>query len=440
MNSRARHWGVTIVLLLFTAVVQGQDSSSGGAGLWHLKDCIVYAEDHNIQINTQKLNTQVAGEQYLLTRAAVLPDLSGSANENLRHPGNNNGGDIGTNGSLGLNSSLMLYRGGYLKDDIQQKNLEVQSANLSLLTIINDITVQVTQAFLTVLMDKETVVYARDLANTSQEQFRRAQQLFEAGSLSRKGLLQTQAQLAQDQYNLTSAINVERRDRIDLRQVLQLTDTAFDIAIPDTIINSGVVTPMARVKSIALANRPEMKNAEVSIDIARKELDKARASAKPTLNLAGGIGSSYVSDPAASVTRQLDNNFYQQVGLTLLVPIFTKRVNRTNINVARIGVEQTKLNRDNTQTVLELNIERTYVNVVNAQAQYDAALTQVSSAKEVYHIANEEFRIGSIAIVDMIVQRTQYIQALQNYLSAKYNAALAMRIYEFYLGVPITMD
>jgi outer membrane protein len=77
---------------------------------------------------------------------------------------------------------------------------------------------------------------------------------------------------------------------------------------------------------------------------------------------------------------------------------------------------------------------------VNAQAQYDAALTQVSSAKEVYHIANEEFRIGSIAIVDMIVQRNQYVQALQNYLSAKYNAALAMRIYDFYLGVPITMD
>jgi len=439
MNRRARHWGVTIVLLLFTAASRGQDSLSGGAGLWHLKDCIVYAEEHNIQISTQKLNTQVAGEQYLLTRAAVLPDLSGSANENLRHPGNNNG-DIGTNGSLGLNSSMTVYRGGYLKDDIQQKNLEVQSANLSLLSIINDITVQVTQAFLTVLMDKESVVYARDFANTSQAQFSRAQTLFGAGSLARKGLLQTQAQLAQDQYNLTSAINAERRDRINLKQLLQLTDTAFDIAIPDTIINSGTVTPMERVKSIALANRPEMKNAEVSIDIARKELDKARATAKPSLNLDGGAGTNYASDPATSVMRQLDNNFYQQVGLTLLVPIFTKRVNRTNINVAKIGLEQTKLNRDNTQTVLELNIESTYVNVMNAQAQYDAALTQVSSAREVFQIANEEFRIGSIAIVDMIVQRTQYIQALQNYLSAKYNAALAMRIYEFYTGVPITMD
>ena len=89
-------------------------------------------------------------------------------------------------------------------------------------------------------------------------------------------MLQTQAQLAQDQYNLTSAINVERRNRIDLKQLLQLTDTAFDIAIPDTLINSGIVTPLATVRSAALANRPEMKNAEVSIDIAGKELIQTR--------------------------------------------------------------------------------------------------------------------------------------------------------------------
>ncbi|MCW3121197.1 MAG: transporter [Flavipsychrobacter sp.] len=432
MNPRIRHWGAAILLLLFTAV-HGQESVSMSS--WRLKDCIDYAREHNIQVSTQKLNTQIAGEQYLLTRAAILPDLYGSANQNLRHSGDGSNGGFSTNGSLGLNSSMALYRGGYLRDDIQERNLEVQSANLNLLTIINDITVQVTQAFLTILMDKESIIYARDLASTSQAQFNRAQQIFQAGSLSRKELLQTQAQLAQDQYNLTSAISIERRDRISLKQLLQLTDTAFDIAIPDTIVNSGIVTPFEKVKSTALSIRPEIKNAEVNVDIALKELDKAKAAAKPSLNLGGGIGSSYTDDPATSVTRQLDNNFYQQVGLTLSVPIFTKRVNRTNINVAKIGVEQSKLNLGNTQTVLELNIERAYVNVVNAQAQYDAAVTQVSSAKEVYNIVNEELRIGSIPVINMIVQRNQYMQALQNYLSAKYNAALAMRIYEFYMGV-----
>lgn len=440
MKAVTRQLLISILLILFTSETNGQDNLDTNK-LWRLADCIEYARNNNILITTQKLNTSIAGEQYLQAHAAVLPDLYGNANQNFSHTNNNNGGKaININGSLGFSSSLVLYRGGYLKDDIQQKNLQVESANLSIMERINDISVQVTQAFLTVLMDKENIIYYRDLANTSKAQLDRARLMFKVGSLSRKELVQAEAQLAQDQYSLTSVVNNERRDRISLKQLLQLSDTSFDIAKPDTIINAGIIAPLAETKSAAFATRPEIKNADIGVDIADWGLTKARALAKPSLNLSSGIGTSYSNESSSSIIRQFDDNFYQQVGLTLSVPIFTKRVNRTNINIAKIGVEQAKLNRDNTRTVLELDIERAFVNVVNAQGQYEAAVTQLSAAREVYHIANEELRIGSINRVELFVQRNQYIQALQNYLSAKYNAALAVRIYDFYRGIPITMD
>ncbi|MES2703881.1 MAG: TolC family protein [Bacteroidota bacterium] len=432
---------LSILLVSYSCLAMAQDSLRRGQNLWRLQDCIQHAIDNNIQVTTLLLIRDISGEQQLQAKAAIRPDLYGSASPDVRHIGRNSSGStISIGGSLGVNSTLNLYKGGYLRNDIELKGLLVESANLSLLERINDITVQVTQAFLAVLMDKENIVYTQDLLNTTNAQLQRAKQIFAVGSLSRKELVQAEAQLAQDRYNLATSINTERRDRITLKQLLQISDTSFDIQRPDTIVNTGIIPPLAEVRSTALANRPEVKNADVRVDAAKVGLAKARALAKPSLDLRSGLGTSYANDPSTSFIRQFDNNFYQQVGLALSVPIFTKRINRTNINIAKIGIEQAALDRQYTRVNLELNVERAFANVLNAQAQYDAAVVGMASAREVYNIASEELRIGSSNRVELIIQRNQYIQALQNYLNAKYNAALAARIYDFYRGVPITID
>jgi len=436
-------WVAIGTWLLLCATFAAAQNGTNNDHLWRLQDCITYAVHNNIQLTTQALNRNILGEQYLQSKAAVLPDLYGSASQDLRHTGNNlssTGRDISTSGSLGLNSTLNLYKGGYLREDIGQKKLQVQSSDLTTLEKINDLTIQVTQAFLAILLDKEHIIYAQDILNTTVAQSERAKKMYAVGSISRKELAQSQAQLAQDRYNLTGSISDERRDRILLKQLLQLPDTTFDIKRPDTIANAGVIMPLQEVATIALTSRPEIKDADVRMEIAKKELAKARTTAKPSLDLRSGVGTSYSNDPNTTLIRQFDNNFYQVVGLALSVPIFTKRINRTSINIAKIGIEQAELNRNNTRITLELNIELAFVNVLNAQNQYDAALTELTSAREVYNIANEELRIGSINMTDLLVQRNQYIQALQNYLNAKYNAALAARIYDFYRGIPITMD
>jgi outer membrane protein len=45
---------------------------------WTLEECIAYAKKNNIQINTLRLNTSSAEEDLKESKAAILPDLSGS--------------------------------------------------------------------------------------------------------------------------------------------------------------------------------------------------------------------------------------------------------------------------------------------------------------------------------------------------------------------------
>jgi outer membrane protein len=84
-------------------------------------------------------------------------------------------------------------------------------------------------------------------------------------------------------------------------------------------------------------------------------------------------------------------------------------------------------------------VEQSYINVLNAQSQYDAAEKQMDANEESYRITNEEFKIGSVDMVDLLQQKNLYVQALQAYIQAKYNTILSLKIYEFYTGVPVAL-
>jgi outer membrane protein len=453
MISKLKHI-LSYLLILGCLNAFAQDSTLISKPLrWSLSQCIDYAKKNNIQINSLRLSQQTAQQEYLLARASRLPNLSGQASETLIHQnsrgnvaivnGNSvvtsGGSGISTSGQYSLNSNVTLYNGNYINNNILQKNLDVESANLNIIQQENDITLQITQAYLTVLLDKENIVSDTSVANTSKAQVKLEQQRFNVGSVAKKDLIQIQAQNATDQYNLTTAMNTERGDLLTLKQLLLLpTDADFDIPKPDTIIlNKNGIVPLKSAEDTALKNRPEIKNGQLGLDIAQYGVKLAQAGYKPTLTAGGALGSQYSS--GSNYFSQLNNNFYQQIGLTLSVPIFTRRVVKTQVEEAKINVDQTQLTFKNTKITLSQTVERAYINVQNAQSQFDAAQVQYNFNVESYRIANEQLKIGSSSIVDFLLQKTLFVQAQQALIQAKYNLLLTQKIYDFYRGVPVTL-
>ena len=443
-----------LILSLFCCLkLQAQDSTLMGKTIkWNLEQCITYAKKNNIQINTLRLSQQTSQQEYLLARAARLPSLSGSATQNFEHSKSTNarvdangnvigGGGSGFNafGSYGLNSSVTLYNGNYINNTILQKNIAVQSANLSIIQQENDITLQVTQAYLTILLDKENIIFDTDQVSTAQAQVKLEQQRYDVGSVARSALIQLQAQQATDQYTLVNAKNAERGDILTLKELLVLPNGVdFDIARPDTITPIDSVTAFHQTEQIALNTRPEVKNGELGVKIAQYDIEKARAGYKPTLTAGASLNSNYVSNNGSFPT-QLNNNFNQQVGLTLSVPIFTKRVVKTQVEEAKIEVDQAQLDLKNTKITLSQSVERAYINVENAKSQYAAALEQYNYNKESYRIASEQLKVGVANTVDFLLQKTLFVQAQQAFIQAKYNELLTLKIYDFYRGIPIKL-
>ena len=429
--------------------IAAQDSTLIGTRVrWDLVKCIDYAVKNNIQINALRLSQQTSQQQYLLAKAARLPNLAGTASQNFEHANGMNYNSAGmlsnssgltASGSYGLSSSVTLYNGNYLNNTILQANLSVQAANLTIIAQENDVSLSVTQAYLAILLDKENIVSDSDLVITATAQVKQEQQMYNVGSVARYALIQLEAQLSTDNFTLVSAQNTQRTDILTLKELLFLpAGVGFDVIKPDSIVVIDIVAPFHQVEQIALSNRPEVKNGELDVKIAQYGVAIAKAGYKPTLLAGGSLNTGYVTGQGG-FPGQLNSNFNQQIGLTLAIPIFTKRVVKTQVEEAKIYVEQADLTLKNTKITLSQTVERAFINVENAKSQYAAALKQYEYNQEGYRIASEQLKVGVANIVAFLLQKNLFILAQGAYIQAKYNDLLTLKIYDFYRGIPIKL-
>jgi outer membrane protein len=354
-----------LLLFLINSCIYCQDTFANNLNnKWTLQQCIEYAKVHNIQINTSRLNQHLTEQDLLLAKAAKLPNLSANLGQNLNHGNNFNtlSGSLQNTtalaGNYSVNSSLVLYNGNYIHNDIKQKRILLEAGNLYISQIENDVTLQVTQAFLNILIVKESIFYLEDLLRTSAEQLTRQQQLYDAGSIARKDLVQMQAQLAADKYNLVSAQNNYKTNILTLKQLLLLpAGLAFETAFPDSVNVEKMYPALSNVLLTALQNRPEVKAGELNVQASKIDIEKARAGLRPSIIANGGLSSGY-SNQSGKYFAQLDKNFFQQAGLTLSIPIFNRRVTKTAIEKGKIVTEQVQLDLVNTKTIRYRRLDR----------------------------------------------------------------------------------
>ena len=408
---------------------------------WTLENCIEYAKENNISINSLRLSKNSAEQDLLQAKEAKYPNLNASVSQGLFAVNGNNGLNI--NGaqsqSIGANSSMTLYHANYIKNNELSKNLQVQMADLSVQEAQNNITLSITQAFLNILMAQENIVSLENVLTTTKTQLKQGDQFYKAGNISKLNYIQIQAQVAQDEYNLVAAQNNLRTNIVNLKQILQLPSSYdFQILRPDSIAVDDNLKSLQEVQDFAQNQRPEVKYGELNVENSNASLKMAQASIQPTLSLVGNISTNYTYGNG-NYFNQLGNSFYMPIGLSLGIPLYNNRIYKTEIEKSKIAIQQANLDLQNTKTILNQQIEQSYINLQNSLSQYDSALKQMNINKESYDIVNAQMKIGSIDYVQLQQQRLSYIQAIQNYLQAKYSAVLNKQIYEFYAGNSITL-
>ena len=407
---------------------------------WTLQECLDYAYQNNIQVR-QSRNNQLSGiEDTKQAKAALFPSLVASTTQSYtNYPSSEVTDNNSYTGTYGITAGMTIFEGGKLRTEVKRQKVQNQMDALSVEESVNDIRIAIVQAYMQCLYAADAVRINRSTAEASKAQRDRAEEMLRTGSISRVDFAQLQSQYSSDEYQICVAGSTLDNYKLQLKQLLELDIMEeMNPAVPgvkeENVLKA--LPPKNEVYETALKVMPQIRRGELGIEAAKLEEKSARAGFFPSISLSASVGTGHMSNNDFESGSQIWNRFNENVGLTLNIPIFSNRKNRTAVNKAKIALNDSYLEWTSLQKELLRNVESAYLDAVSAQAQYLSAREKEKYARESYELTSEQFRVGVKNTVELITAQNEYSAAQQQVLQAKYLTLLSIELLNIYQGLP----
>jgi outer membrane protein len=471
-----------IVFLLSLVVFQLQAQEKK----WTLQECVDYAIKNNISVQSSALDLQTAGIAKKDAIGNFLPNFNASASHSWNVGLNQN---ITTGllenqttqfTSAGLNVSVDLFKGLQNQNQLRRSNLSIIASQYQLLKMQEDIALNVANAYLQILFNKENVKVQKQQLTFNESQLQRTTELVNAGQVPQGDLLDIKASVASDKQRLIAAENALLISKLSLAQLLRIEDfQSFDISEEQLDVFDSVImneSPNAVIEK-AKETRTELKIAESNLEIAKKDISIARGAYLPSIvgfysfntraayfdrivgfqpnttnptsviGFVDGTGQAVLQPNFSpilggplSVWEQFDNNKGQNFGVQMNIPIFNGFATRNNVQRSKVAFERAKLNYDQQNLDLERNVYTAFTDTKAAKESYEAALQTLEARTLSFNYAKDRYEVGLMNVFDFNQAQTLLVNAQSEVLRTKYDYIFRTKILEFYFGIPLIQN
>ena len=454
-NMKKNSWISVVFIMLFGLSVQGQSKK------WTLEECVKYAIQNNISIKQSELDLKAALIDKKDAFGNILPSFNASASHSWNIGLNQ---DITTGllrnqttqfTSAGATAGVDIYRGLQNQNALRKANLSIVAAKYQLLKMQEDIALNVANAFLQVLFNKENLKVQIAQLGINEKQYLRSEELVKAGSIPRGDLLDVKATVALNNQNVIVADNAVLISKLSLAQLLQLKDFEnFDVMEESTLTdqNNMLTQTPASIYGQAVENRTELKIAKTNLEIAQKNIEIAKGAYQPTLQGFYSFNSrvSYADVPeftnmgtiigtkkAAPFFTQFGDNKGQSFGAQLSVPIFNGFSVRNNVERSKVNFERSKIAVEQQELDLQRNVFTAFTDAKGALKAYESAVTALEARQGAYNYAKERYDVGLMNSFDFNQSQTLLTNAQSEVIRTKYDYIFKIKIVEFYFGIPL---
>lgn len=422
---------------------------------WSLQDCINYALQNNIQIQKNRISEEQGEVTLWQNQGALFPSLSFSTNQSMgfrpfeettaivqNGQVTNTSNKVTYQGSYGLNAQWTVWNGGINRKNVESQKLQNEITQLATAQSELSIQEQIAQLYVQIMYTKEAKHVNEMLLETAQSQYERGKEMFEQGQIAKADVIQLEAQLESAKYDVVSSESQIANYKRQLKALLELElTTPFDVSgdVPDDEQVLDLVPSAEEAYERALATRPEIRSAELSVDAADLNLDIAKRGFLPSLGVSASLGDSHFSASQKDTGEQMKTNLNASAGVTVSVPIFDNRRNRSNVKQAKLQQANSRLDLQDRKNTLSSTIEQYWINANTQQQNFLAAKTRVKGQQASYELLNEQFKNGLKNVVDVLQGRDNLISAEQAMLQSKYMTLLNIQLLKFYTGESINL-
>ena len=440
---------IASALFLFASgLAWGQTEST-----WTLDQCIEHALQHNLDLKRQEVMVKSSSQDHRQSKLDLLPNLNGMIEHEI---GSGRVLDRGTyewvdanvsQGDMGMQSELTLFNGLQGLNNIKMNKANYQMSREDLQSLVDNVTIQVMTGYLNLLRYEELVLVADTVVQVAGYEVERMERLVEVGNEPKGRLLEVKAQYSAEKLLYTQAVNNRDIAKLTLLHVMNMTNVRdFNIdrpILPDPSLEA--IPDMDSVFQFALENRPQIKSAEYGIEFSERYLAVQQGMRSPRLYTRGLLYTNYSDglmnpvDPTQDypIRDQINNNQYKQVSVGLSFPIFNRWQVQTNINKAKLTLQDAEYQYDNTVLLLQQTVQQYHTEALAALDNYRSAQEAVANSDEAYRFAEERFRVGTGTSLELAQARSQLYEAAADMISSKYELIFYTKILDFYMGRPI---
>ncbi len=452
---KKKYYFTFVFIALFSLSFQAQTKK------WTLEECVRYAIDHNISIKQSELDTQTA----VIDKKGALGNFLPSVNANASHSWNVGLNQDITTGllrnqttqftSAGASIGVDIYRGLQNQNTLRRANLSIIAAKYQLLKMQEDVALNVANAFLQVLFNKENLKVQQEQLEINKKQFVRSQELVSAGSVPRGDLLDIKATVALDNQKVIAAENTLLISKLSLSQLLQLKDFEnFEVTDETSAKDENNIlaqTPSA-IYDKAKETKTELKIAKTNLEIAEKNVAIAKGAFQPHLTgfysfntrvsyadvpLFNNSGQIIGTQAPPSFSSQFDTNKGQSFGAQLSIPIFNGFSAKNNVERSKVNLEKSKITLEQQNLDLQRNVFTAFTDAKGALNSYESSLVALEARQEAYNYAKEKYAVGMMNSFDFNQAQTLLSNAQSEVLRTKYDYIFKIKILEFYFGISI---
>lgn len=440
--------------ILFTLVIFSflNKESAFAQKQWTLDECIQYALENNLDIETQTIVNVIDKEQLTQSKRNRLPSIGANSGYHINYgksidPNTN---DLKNNSfasnSFSLNSSLTIFNG-FIKNNQIAYNRFVHLAGIEdKKTVKIEIAFEVMNAFHNTLYYKGLFEIVSQQKELSELNLRKVKKQAEVGISAQTDILEIDARLADEellvirtQNNLkASLLNLKRAMNYPVADELEVNDIKNNVLFRTTELESA-----ENVYSLALGHLPAVLAKNQQLNAFKKSVAISKGNLYPTLTLGADYSTGYYetrSDKLGntiSFKNQFKNNASQYLGVSLSIPVFNRWNARSNIKLQRLMLEKEKVSLENFKNQLYYEIESYCQELAAVSAEYTQAIKQTTSNELAFEVAKKKKEQGLISILDFYTSKNLLSNARSELLRTKLQYLLKRKTIDFYLGKPV---
>ena len=266
----------------------------------------------------------------------------------------------------------------------------------------------------------QTLEYQREANNLAQNKYK-------AGVIAEVDALQMEIDLAEAKNSYSMAVDDVQAQEDLLKKLLQI-DLDDKLKLNYDMTYNKVFIDVTDAIERGLKNRLEIKESEISREIAEINLKKTKVNSHITGDIHGyydligvnqdDIDHNYLKTVEGAFDNMNDKKGNRGISLNISIPVWDWGVNKARINAAKADIRKAEYAIKNEKFNVKLDIRKTVADLQSALRRLELLERNVTVAEKSFEISRKRFANGDIKSQDLAVNRNRLNVAYTNRLNA----------------------